>query len=94
MNLSINTTKNGENRHDYVEGGPIHISRCHPGREKISLDVSSNRVDTSVKRSRCSTRCRGDNKQSVVVHQYMTCRIEEPLLKKPWIFYIVIVVVL
>jgi hypothetical protein len=41
-----------------------------------------NRVDISVKRSRYSTRCRGDHKRSVHVQRYMTCKREEHLLLK------------
>ena len=62
--------------HSAYAGGPIRRSRCHPCGIKMSLAVVSSRADTSIKRSRNSTRCNVDHEQSKLVHRYITCKIE------------------
>jgi hypothetical protein len=44
---------------------------------KIIHVVASNREHISVNRSRLSIRCGDDHKQRVLVHRYITCKIEE-----------------
>jgi hypothetical protein len=54
--------------------------------EKKSIAISSNCVDTSAKRSRCSTHCRCDHKRSKDAHRYITCIREAFLLLKILLF--------
>ena len=42
----------------------------------MSLAVISSCADTSIKRSRNSTRCNVDHEQSKLVHRYITCKRE------------------
>jgi hypothetical protein len=44
--------------------------------EKKSLAVSSNRIDTYINKSRCSTRYIGEHQWSVVVHRKITMRVQ------------------
>ena len=57
-------------------GGPMRRSLRHPCCIKMSLAVVSSHAETSIKRSRNSTRCNMDHEWSKLVHRYITCKRE------------------